>query len=560
MPDDEVLNEETSAAADETTEEAAEEATEQTAETEVDEEKAELEKLKEQLDVQVEDLGVLQKKLTVTVPREFVDAKLDEQYSELSRDAVVPGFRKGRAPRRLLEKRFGGEVSDSITAKLVGMGYMGATEKLDLHVIGDPLIWCAPKKAGKDEEAVVRLMSVAEACDNLVLPEEGPLTFACEVETRPEFELPSLEKIPLKKPVVEITDEDIDRQIDRFRRMRGTYEPVTDGGVAEDDIATVSMKLTVDGEVIRAEDRLEVAARPQSIDGVLLEDLGKQFAGKRIGEAVTTTGTMPDDAEQETLRGKPAQFEFVIKEIQRLRVPELTAESLAPMGFDSMEEFRDYVRSNLEIELGTMQQRSLRQQVYNYLLENTKLDLPERLSQRQGERIMVRRMLDLYRQGVPESEVAKHIDELRTHAREEAARELKLSLVMETIAEDLAPQVTDEEVNAQIAMIAQQQNRRFDRVRDDLYKQGALESLYIQLRDEKIVDALIAQAEITEEAAPAAGKKKAAGAKEAAGEKEAAREEKPAAEKKATRKKGGRKGKTKKADEEKSDDAFADET
>lgn len=478
---------------------------------EVTEEKAAHDKLKESLDVVVEDLGALRKKVTVTVPREFIKERMEKQFGDLSRDAVVPGFRKGRAPRRLLEKRFGTEVSDTITSELLGTGYLAAVEKVDLKVLGDPLIYCKPKKAEKPgEEPVEKLMAVREAFDNMSLPDDGPFTFACEVEVQPQFEMPGLDGIPVERPKVEVSDEDVEQQIKRFLGMRGTWEPTPDGKVQADDRVTVALKMTCDGKVVHEWDAAALAARAQVIEGVALPNLGDVLAGAAAGDVRKATGTVPDDSDHADLRGKTAEFEFTVKDVSRMKLPELTAELVSPMGFDGVEEFRTYIRNDMQAGVSGVIQRGMRQQVYKYLLEQTKMDIPARLSDRQASRVVMRRMVDLYRQGVPEAEVAKQMDELKMTAKEEAARELKLGFIMEKIAEDLKPEVTEDEVNGQIAMIAQRQNRRFDRVRDELIRNESIDSLYAQIRDEKIVDTLLEKAKVTETEVPAKKGKKAA--------------------------------------------------
>ncbi|MBN1488720.1 MAG: trigger factor [Phycisphaerae bacterium] len=495
----------------------------------VDEEKAELEKLKERIDVAVEDIGMLRKKVTVTIPVEAIDERKEEQYSELSREAVVPGFRKGRAPRRLLEKRFGHDVSETITSTLVGTGYLAAVEKTELKVLGDPLIWCAPKKPAKDqpEASAEKLMSVTEAMENIVLPDEGALTFSCEVEVRPEFELPTLEGIPLEKPKLSITDADVDQQVERYRGMYGRYEPVADGAIQADDLVFADLKSSADGKPLKTQENVQLAARPQTIDSIPLNTLGDVLVGAKSGDVRKISGTAPDDFEPAELRGKSIDFELTIKEFRRLNVPELTEEMVKPMGFDSVDDFRQYIRGDMEARLAEMTRRHLRNQVYAFLLDACKLDLPERLSERQTNRMVIRRMLDLYRQGLPEAEVAKRMDELQTTAREEAARDLQCTLIMEKIAEELEPHVSEDEINGQIALIAQQQNRRFDRVRDDLIKNDGIQSLAVQLRDEKIVDQLIEKAAITEtdaaeeKAAEKSKKARKPAKKKAATEKEA---------------------------------------
>jgi trigger factor len=139
------------------------------------------------------------------------------------------------------------------------------------------------------------------------------------------------------------------------------------------------------------------------------------------------------------------------------------------------------------------------------------------MSARQTERVVLRRMVELQRRGVPQAEIEKYADKLRTGAREQAISELKLYFILEEIAEKLEIEVTEEEINGQIAEMARAYNRRFDRVRDELAKNNGIESLYLEIRDEKCVDKILEKAKITEakvEKKPA--KKKTAKAAKAA--------------------------------------------
>ena len=449
-------------------------------------------KLKEVIEVQTEELGTLRRKLTISVPRDTLDGQANEQYAELRREALVPGFRKGRAPRRLLEKRFGQEVSETLVQQLVSTGYMAAVDKTGLKVLGDPLIYV------KDDEGKEVLEEVQPALATMTLPSAGPLVFSSEVETRPEFELPNLEGIPLEKPIVTITDEDVDTQVNRLRSLRGMLEPVTEGGVQVDDYIKADLKITVDGQVLKEQMDVRLAARPQVVDGMVVEKLGEALVGANAGDTRTVTATIPDDYPNAEYRGKEASLEFAIKEIQRMKLPEITEEFVKSWGFESEKDLRDYIRQDLEGDLETEIRRGLRGQVSKYLLDNTSFELPERLSARQIQTVTTLRLLDLYRRGVSQAEAEKMMDELRTSSREDAIAEMKLAFIMEKLAETFDVEVTEGEINNQIAIIARRQGQRFDRVRDQLAKDGSLNSLYVRLRDDKILDELISKASITE--------------------------------------------------------------
>ena len=160
--------------------------------------------------VTVEDAGPCKKKIVVEIPEETVKEAIDAQYKELGQATVLPGFRKGRAPRRLLEKRFGKETAEQVKLRLLADSSEAAIKSKELDVLGDPEI---------DYE-------------HIELPTSGPMKYEFEAEVRPEFELPSLEHIPVTRPQLEVTDEQIDREVDQLRRWSGVWTP-KEGGQAD---------------------------------------------------------------------------------------------------------------------------------------------------------------------------------------------------------------------------------------------------------------------------------------------------------------------------------------
>jgi trigger factor len=485
------------------------------------------ESLKKVIKVEVADTGVLRKTISVTVPRENLDSELDKNYKELISEAIVPGFRRGRAPRRLIEKRFGGEVGEQVQTRIIPNAYMAAIEKEDLKVLGDPMVWVKVKdkkvKGEAEPQEKDQLLDMASALQHMKLPEQGDLTFKCEVEMKPAFELPELDGVPVEKPDMKVGDDEVDARIDRIRAMRGNWVPVPDGEVEEDDLVICNLKMMVDGKLVKTEENARLSARPQRIEGVVLENLGEVLAGARIGDARQVEGELPDDHEMADLRGKKVTFDLAINEVKRLEMPPLEEQYYKSQGFETLEEYRTWLRDMMQGELDSEIKRNLRNQVRQYLCDKTKLDLPEGMSARQTERVVLRRMVELQRRGVPQAEIEKYADKLRTGAREQAISELKLYFILEEIAEKLEIEVTEEEINGQIAEMARAYNRRFDRVRDELAKNNGIESLYLEIRDEKCVDKILEKAKVTEaklEKKPAK-KKTTKAAKAAKPEKEA---------------------------------------
>jgi trigger factor len=232
--------------------------------------------------------------------------------------------------------------------------------------------------------------------------------------------------------------------------------------------------------------------------GIVLAGLGKAVIGKKAGATVALDVTIPDEYPEAGVRGQKAKAEITVHDVKRQVVPELDQEYLESMGFDGVDEMRQLVRRELEAYLDVHIRRALRDQIDQYLLDRTELQIPEGISARQTERVVAHRVVDKLYAGVPEAEIAKEIDSLRLSAAEDAARELKLSFIMEKIAEDRDVTVTEDEVNGVINEIARRRQMRFDRVRDELAKQDRLGALYARLRNDKIRDALVEDATISD--------------------------------------------------------------
>ncbi len=449
-----------------------------------------LERLKEKVQVEIEDVGTLRKKLAITVPAEVITEELERNFDELRSDAVVPGFRKGHAPIRLVQKRFGADVRESLTTTILAQSFFAATENNELDVLGDPLF----NVAGDNGE---KLMELDEALQHLKLPESGDFAYACEVEIKPTFELPALKGIQVKTPKITITDKSVTEHLMRQRKIRGRYEPLTKGAAKADDQIIAKVKLSVEGNVVKEEDNVELAVRSTRHDGILLEDLGKVLTGAKPGSACSTECEIPDDYERTDLRGKQGVFEITIHEIKRLKPISIQA-LVEQTGAESEAELKRFIHDDMEAERDRLIERAKREQVLAYLLEKIPMKLPDQLSARQTDRAVLRQVIDLQQRGVPQSDIEAHIDELRTSAKEEVARSLKLDFIMEKVAKQLEVAVTDEEVNSEIARMARMYNQRFDRVRDNLHSRGLLTQLAEQIRQDKCIELLLGGAELRE--------------------------------------------------------------
>ena len=449
------------------------------------------------MQVAVEDVGVCKKKLSITIPREAIDRKFEERFAELEREAQVPGFRPGHAPRRLVEKRFRRAVAEEVRVGLVSETLSKALEQEKLDVIGEPDI---------DPESVE-------------LPDDGPMTFSLELEVRPEFVLPDYAGIPVDVERHEVADKDVEQALERLREMHGSLKAVRKGSKAKKgDVVTGVLSLKVgDVTVVDGEEaRLPVAA--VSVQGVPVPTLPDVLEGAKAGETKTGTFTVGDDAQKEDLRGKEAEIAIQVKEISR-PTPADDKRLLEQTAYETIEALQEGLKRQLENQNESAYREAQEGAVREWLLKHAPFELPEGLAQRHAERLFVRHIVNLRYRGVPAEEIKKQREELRSSASANAARELKLFFILDAIAQKEKIEATDAEVDARLRFIAAQYGRRDDHIREEMQERGTLDSLRSQIRDDKVMRLLLEKALVKGDSPPAKkAKKKGAGESEEAAE------------------------------------------
>ena len=429
----------------------------------------------EQIEINVEDAGTLRKKVTVTVPADRIASKQSEMFGELSRTAQVPGFRIGRAPRRLIEKRFGKDVVQDVRNAIIGESLGQAIEKSELNTLGEPDL----------------------DLEKIELPEAGDMTYDFHVEVKPEFDLPELEGIEVEKQTVEVDDACINETLEQWRQANVRYED-TDSSAKGGDMVLASATISGEGIEQVAKPGLSLRAAPGQIEGLPLVDLGDALTGKKRDQSATLKVTVPEAHPNEQWRGKELTVTIAISQVRRRIVPDLDDQFAASQGFETIDQLRGQVRRSLESRSDLDTRRAMRDQICQYLLGNTQFELPESLVARHTGEVLKRRAIDLLQRGVPREQIEENLTELQAAASEEAQSGLKLSFILSKIAEENKIEIGPEEVNSRIAEMARQYNRRPERLRAELSQDGTLSQVESSIREEKAIDKLLEQAKVTE--------------------------------------------------------------
>jgi trigger factor len=429
--------------------------------------------------VTIEEAGPCRKKVIIEIPVEAIKKATDEQYETLRKEALVPGFRKGRAPRRLLERRFGKEASEQIKLKLLADASEAAVKDSKLQTLGEPDI----------------------DFEKIELPAEGPLTFDFEVEVRPEFELPELEGIPVTRAKLDVTDEQIDREIEQMRRWSGVWTPrAEDAAVELDDQIIAEVLLKAEGiEEEQKLDNAEVYVRKSGFVGeVPIEKLDELLVGAKAGDTKETSIEVPKTFFREQYRGKKVDLKITVKDIKWLKPAELDESFLRRYGVEDEAELRDKIQDTLQSRLETQGRTEMTEQIYQYLLDNTDFDLPLDVVAQQAGSVLRRQYTNLLMRGLSREQIAEQIEQLQAGSEQQAKQQLKTFFIMDKVADKLDVSVTEEEINGHIAQLAVQRGQRPERMREEMARDGSLAQFTLEVRQDKCIAKLLETAKIVE--------------------------------------------------------------
>jgi len=429
-------------------------------ETDAPTESPEEEKPKLSLGVKVDTKSACERHVTVTVTREDIDRYYKDAFDDLQPKAEVPGFRPGRAPRRLVESRFRDQMSDQVKGSLLMDSVTQASEECDFSAISEPDF---------DFEAIE-------------MPAEGPMTFEFDIEVRPEFDIPQWEGLKLERPVHKYSEEEVKEQLkDLLVRYGRTVKK--DGPAEEKDYVTLNIVFKFEDEVVSRVKGETVQIKPTlSFRDGNLTGFGELMVGALAGDRREAKVTVTQEADDEKLRNQ-----------------EVTAGFLDKIGgFVSAEELQETVREELERQIGYHQQRQIRQQITGILTQGAGWDLPPHLLRKQAGRELERAILELRSSGFNDDAIRAHANQLRQNSMASTERSLKEHFIFERIAEDREIDAEPHDFDAEVRMIATQGQDSPRRVRARLEKRGQMDALRNQIIERKVIDLITSQAEFTE--------------------------------------------------------------
>ncbi len=427
-------------------------------------------KAKLALDVQIEDVGPCKKHVKVAIPRADVEKQFKATLGEMAREASVPGFRPGHAPKGLVEKRFRKEVANQVKSTLLMASLEQLDEDYNLNPISQPEL---------DISAIE-------------LPDDGPMKFEIEVEVRPDFALPAYKALTIKRQVKTLEESDVDTQLNTFLEGYSQLVPKLEGGAVLGDFVTADLRFTKDGETLNEVKEIQFRLQPElRFQDGKVPNLEAALVGVKPGETREADALIGSSSPDPRLRGQTIKVEFIVNDLKTLRMPEVNDAFLNGIGFDSIKDLRSGLRGVLERRLEFQKRDGIRREILSELVGATPFDLPADLVSRQEKSTLRRQVHELQQSGLSANDIRAREAELRANAHESTLQSLKEFFLLAKIAEEEKIKVEEEDLEHEIEILASRSDESIRRIRARVEKEGLGDALASQILERKTIDRII---------------------------------------------------------------------
>ncbi len=409
-------------------------------------------------------------KLEVTIDSDEVNKALDQAYRKIVKDVELPGFRKGKIPRKVLEARFGKEVlhSDALDI-LIPRNYSQAVEESGIEPIDQPEI------------------------EDFHIAEDEPASFSAEVEVKPEVKLGEYTGFDIEREEIEIDEEDIEKQVERLQEEHSQLASVDREDVQFGDHVVIDYEGFVEGEPISGGSAEEFVLEIGS--GDFIPGFEEELIGLEVREEPHEIEVTFPENYDEDLAGQDAIFKVTIKEIKEKEVPELNDEFIEEVTeFESLEEYKENLHKDMLEYREHQQKHELEDKILEKAAENAEVDVPEKMVESELDKIQQQMSQNLQSQGIDLDTYFEYQnlteEEWRAQNRDIAARRAKQNLVLEAIAAKEGIEVSEEEIEEKLEEIAEESEQDIEQIKAFFQRQGQLESMKHGMKMEKTIDFL----------------------------------------------------------------------
>ncbi len=412
----------------------------------------------------------------IEISAEEFEKAVHQAYMKNRHKFNIPGFRKGKAPRKIIELNFGeGIFYEDALNIILPKAYEEAVETLELEPVDSPEVDIENLEKGK------------------------PVVLKVEVTVKPEVKLGNYESIEIEKVEYNVTDEDVEKELKAIQEQNARIIDASDRETREGDILTIDYKGFIDGEQFEGgtaeKQRLELGSN------TFIPGFEEQLIGKKKGDKVEVKVTFPEDYFAEELRGKEATFEVVIHEIKEKELPKLDDEFAKDVSeFDTLEEYKNSIRERLEKEAKNREKIEFENKLVDKVVESSEVDIPEVMIEHQIEHEINDFNYRLRLQGLDIEQYLNltntKLEDLKEQLRPAAEKKIKTDLVLEAIGKKENIKASEEDIDKELEKIAKEYKQEdVDKFKENM-KKGDLSFLEAGIIRDKIIDLLVSNAKI----------------------------------------------------------------
>lgn len=434
------------------------------------------------MQTQVRDLeDACSKQVSITIDAEAVEKQFRQSFAELRNTISLPGFRRGKVPISMLQKRFGDEVGEDVKRDLVMEGLQNAVKDNGLDLVADPQF----------------------NFEGMTLTRGEEFTFEIDIEVRPEFDLPSYTKIKATRTVDAINDDNVDNVIEDLRKQRAFLSPVEDGTIEKEDNVVGRLEVRSGDEVVleREQDGC-IAGEAEQIAQIPFEGFGDLVLGKKVGDELRTSSTVPEDYPVQDMQGRDVDLHFTINEIKRVEIPEVDEDFAKGFGFDDLKDLREKIDTDLREHAVERADRNVEEAIIDDILGRVDFPVPPTvLSRTVGERLQHEAMQALYAGQMKGDDMQSWVADRKPELEKDAERSIRAWYLIQKIAKKEKIFATESDLEAKINEIARREGQTPTQVREQLREKDGIEELRAGALEEKVRKFLRDKAEIKEETA-----------------------------------------------------------
>ncbi|MBL4585318.1 MAG: trigger factor [Pseudomonadales bacterium] len=372
------------------------------------------------MQVSVESLSGLERKLTITVPADRVEGEVDKRVQKATQTVSLNGFRAGKVPARVIRQRYGDSILNEVVGEVIQESYFGALQQEELNPVSEPVIDPGTVELGKD------------------------VVFTAVFEVFPEISLNDFSTLEIENPVAELNQEDQDELIENLRKQKATWSEV-ERAAADSDQLKIDFDGLLDGDAFEGGSGVDVELELGS--GTMIEGFESGLVGAKAGDEKTLELTFPEDYKADELAGKAVVFTVKVNQVNESALPELDEEFIKEFGFEdkTIEEFKEKLKSNMERELENAAISQKKKSAFDQLIEKNEVEVPKALVEREVSQYGQQFSSQMGTEGMNEV-----IGTLMDGFRETAERRLKLSLLVGEIVREHSIEADAGRVRAKI--------------------------------------------------------------------------------------------------------------